>query len=820
MNQQSGGNPLFIREYINLLHARKLVKYQKGHFTLVQPELDVEIPFTIQSVIKQRFSLIGADLVRVLTYASVQGESFNGRILAKLLQIEETKLLDQLNQLDHVHHLIRESSHFGTIQHWGTNFQFIHALVQETIYNTLNMGQRQYLHSKTAELMEGHYQTDINQVAILIATHYERSHTLPKAITYYLMAGQNALAAYALDDALSIANTVLRLIDLIPERVPLNELMTLEDSGYRVDTIQLHHQLINHFNEGELRTLCFELQVNYNLLDGQNLSDKSRELILYFERRGKLISLVEKCKKHRPHIEWQDGGTQNKPISLESYLARWKIEALLQIARVQNWRAEWEAAIGTCDVGQRLCQRENLEEEEAFFLYHRGTAVVGQGNEKKSLEYTQDALRLLGDNPKNTILMCQFYGRLGWLSRYHPLPEVEQVLEKALKFAKLYGASDVEARARRHQAWLEIYRKDNAKEGRKLAQKAYDIAYNHKDIYEQIQNLSTLGQAYRRLGDGEKAIQSNQNAVNLAEQNNLPNLLHTALTGLATSYAHVKDDWLKALATIQRAVLLTEQFQYPPSYTTINVWFHLALGLGQWPEAERAQHLSIKYRPIQKSGGHYLARQGHLAYAQAKYDAARQNYEKAILAFQGTYTDSREVRILQPYYSLALIRVGELDLAKSNLHEAQAYWQTREKSRLARSLQGLALVFAHQGERQKAISELQKAIDLAHNSYSESFLPLLPTIELDLAHLLLESSKLNEAEQYAYSAYMRFELIKHHLLGEAAFLFGKILVSQNTSEKAKRFLSLAKSEWIRLDFYDHLSQWESYIEENKLFFEN
>lgn len=64
----------------------------------------------------------------------------------------------------------------------------------------------------------------------------------------------------------------------------------------------LHPLLVKHFNTEELKTLCFNLYVPYDALDGVGTEGKSRELILYMERQGRIHELEEEVFKLRPNI--------------------------------------------------------------------------------------------------------------------------------------------------------------------------------------------------------------------------------------------------------------------------------------------------------------------------------------------------------------------------------------------------------------------------------------------------------------------------------------------------------------------------------------
>lgn len=60
------------------------------------------------------------------------------------------------------------------------------------------------------------------------------------------------------------------------------------------------------FNLEELRTLCFELGINYDALGGEGLPGKARELLLHAARQKQLPQLVAALRQARPAIAWPD----------------------------------------------------------------------------------------------------------------------------------------------------------------------------------------------------------------------------------------------------------------------------------------------------------------------------------------------------------------------------------------------------------------------------------------------------------------------------------------------------------------------------------
>jgi tetratricopeptide (TPR) repeat protein len=75
---------------------------------------------------------------------------------------------------------------------------------------------------------------------------------------------------------------------------------------------RLHQILTAHFNEEELRTLCLDLDIDYDDLPSEGKVSKARELIAYLDRRGRIPELIEVGRKQRPDLVW---GSVSKSIS-------------------------------------------------------------------------------------------------------------------------------------------------------------------------------------------------------------------------------------------------------------------------------------------------------------------------------------------------------------------------------------------------------------------------------------------------------------------------------------------------------------------------
>jgi len=87
------------------------------------------------------------------------------------------------------------------------------------------------------------------------------------------------------------------------------EEVTMAPTSDREYLVRLRETLATYFDAGELRTLCFDLGVDYDDLPGEGKANKARELIAYLERRDRIPELVSVCQELRPHVAWGLEGT-------------------------------------------------------------------------------------------------------------------------------------------------------------------------------------------------------------------------------------------------------------------------------------------------------------------------------------------------------------------------------------------------------------------------------------------------------------------------------------------------------------------------------
>lgn len=87
------------------------------------------------------------------------------------------------------------------------------------------------------------------------------------------------------------------------EQFPTPDDFTVDHSP-EVDFRKLRSQMIEYFSEEDLQDLCFDLRIDYETLSGETKTGKSRELILFMGKYGRIQELLEICRQKRPNVSW------------------------------------------------------------------------------------------------------------------------------------------------------------------------------------------------------------------------------------------------------------------------------------------------------------------------------------------------------------------------------------------------------------------------------------------------------------------------------------------------------------------------------------
>lgn len=148
LHQATGGNPLFVLETLRHLVSRSLVeadedgRWHTPFDAVTQDYSELDVPATVRDTLLARVRALGPAVRHVLEVASLAGDAFTARLLAKGAGMDE---LATLQALEHAAaaHLVQGAERDA--------FRFSHDLVSEALADSLSAPRRATLHGQLAD---------------------------------------------------------------------------------------------------------------------------------------------------------------------------------------------------------------------------------------------------------------------------------------------------------------------------------------------------------------------------------------------------------------------------------------------------------------------------------------------------------------------------------------------------------------------------------------------------------------------------------------------------------------------------------------------
>ncbi len=196
VHRRTEGNPLFVTEVVRLLvHERSLVDGAVGG-----RDWRVGVPESVRDVIRTRLDRLSTQCNEMLRLAAVAGREFG---------LEQLRVLVEGVSVDELLSLIDEACAAHAIEEVPEvieRYRFTHGLIQESLVEELATTRRVRLHARIAEALEALYGDEVDPHAAELAHHFAEARGVLDSrglIRYSRVAGEQALAAHAFDEALA-----------------------------------------------------------------------------------------------------------------------------------------------------------------------------------------------------------------------------------------------------------------------------------------------------------------------------------------------------------------------------------------------------------------------------------------------------------------------------------------------------------------------------------------------------------------------------------------------------------------------------------------
>ena len=208
--RDTGGNPFFAGEILrHLVESGVLVQGADRRWVASVDLRTIGLPESVRSVIGQRVARLGPVVQQVLRIASVIGREFDLDLLSAISGRSDLELLDVLESAQAGTVIVEIGGHVG-------QYGFVHALIQQTLYEELGGTRRQGVHRQVAETLEKLNEVGASVRIAELAQHWMaggRPADAPKMIRWARAAGDAAVAALAPDEAARWYADALRVLD-------------------------------------------------------------------------------------------------------------------------------------------------------------------------------------------------------------------------------------------------------------------------------------------------------------------------------------------------------------------------------------------------------------------------------------------------------------------------------------------------------------------------------------------------------------------------------------------------------------------------------
>ncbi len=217
--QHTGGYALFTVELLRDMQDRgDLILDDNGNWVVAKTIDWQTLPIRVEGVIEKRIKRLDQKWQDALTIASIEGETFTAEVVARVQELSERNLVQQLSrELDKRHRLVKAQSIERVGPQVGTQrlsrYRFRHHLFQHYLYYAIDELEREYLHETVGNTLEELYQNRTADVAVQLAWHFQEAGLFVKAIHYLKIAGDTAACIYAHTEAITSYRKALSLIE-------------------------------------------------------------------------------------------------------------------------------------------------------------------------------------------------------------------------------------------------------------------------------------------------------------------------------------------------------------------------------------------------------------------------------------------------------------------------------------------------------------------------------------------------------------------------------------------------------------------------------
>ena len=421
------GNPFFATELLQHLKETGAIARVGGMMGRTIEIADLGLSEGIKEVIGQRLSRLSEACNRVLSVAAIIGREFDATLLEAIADLPVSELLDAIEEATRAQ-LVSESKEVSG------RFEFMHALIRETLYNELSSPRRVRLHRRVADAIERLTENMPNPPLAELAYHFSQAASagaVEKAIDYATRAGDRAADGLAHEQAARLFDLALHSLEFMP---------TGPEAGLR--RVDLHTRRARSFEAlGQWTLEVRELDAALHYLDPKQL-ERRCELVLALARAWFLLLDVRPVEQYATEALQLAEGLQRSDLAAN---------ATAWLARCRQANGDLSGAI---DMDRRATSRAPGVMTAAHMMGPLTLYLAGRSTEALALAaVAADSARSSRDTTFIMYSLSHFGLNLAAAGRY---AEATKAFHEARSFGRKYGAIPMLARATAMAAGLHL----------------------------------------------------------------------------------------------------------------------------------------------------------------------------------------------------------------------------------------------------------------------------------------------------------------------------------------------------------------------------
>ncbi|HEX4065668.1 MAG TPA: protein kinase [Acidobacteriaceae bacterium] len=220
IHAKTEGSPLFMADLVRYLRDTGGLVEENGRWELARalPEAPRDLPASVRGMIQRKIEQVDEQNLRLLLAACVQGPEFDSTTVAEASGIDAADVEEQLDRLEKVNVFVRRmgESEFPD-RSLTLNYQFVHVLYQNALYDSLQPTRRATLSGRVARSLVAHYGDQVTNVAARVAVLFEAARDFSSSAHYYYLAAGRSTEIFAFREALALTERGLNAVQALPE---------------------------------------------------------------------------------------------------------------------------------------------------------------------------------------------------------------------------------------------------------------------------------------------------------------------------------------------------------------------------------------------------------------------------------------------------------------------------------------------------------------------------------------------------------------------------------------------------------------------------